>query len=125
MTTDSGPDKDALPLPDYDHLTTGSLQSRIRSLDGEGVRQLLAYEQNHGNRLAVVQILESRLRMLDDGAEPSAGSPLAATPEVTSAPPGGSKGVAADERTAGQSSVPRRPHQPGSAAGLAASSNRP
>ena len=91
MTTDSGPDKDALPLPDYDHLTTGSLQSRIRSLDGEGVRQLLTYEQNHGNRLAVVQILESRLRMLDDGAEPSAGSPLAATPEVTSAPPGGSK----------------------------------
>ena len=91
MTTDSGPSRDDLPLPDYDHLPTGSLQSRIRSLDSEGVRQLLAYEQNHGNRLPVVQILQSRLQMLDGGAEPSSGSPLAATPEVTSAPQGGSK----------------------------------
>jgi len=81
------PHHDELPLPDYDHLPVGSLQSRIRSLDAAGVEAVLAYERAHGNRLPVVQVLESRLSALQDGAEPTSGSPLAATPEVQHAPP--------------------------------------
>jgi hypothetical protein len=81
------PHHDELPLPDYDHLPVGSLQGRIRSLDADGVSALLAYEQAHGDRLPVVQVLEARLSQLRDGAEPTSGSPLAATPEVQHAPP--------------------------------------
>jgi hypothetical protein len=83
--TDS-PHHDELPLPDYDHLPVGSLQSRIRSLDSGALEALLAYERAHGDRLPVVQVLETRLAAVRDGAELSSGSPLAATPEVQHAP---------------------------------------
>ncbi|WP_371673645.1 hypothetical protein OG985_41805 [Streptomyces sp. NBC_00289] len=72
---------DALPLPDYDHLPLGSLQHRIRTLDEPGLRTLIAYEEAHGNRLPVLQVLRTRLRELSEGAEPSGGSPLASAPE--------------------------------------------
>jgi hypothetical protein len=81
---------DRLPLPDYDHLPLGSVQTRIRSLDADGVTALLEYEREHGNRLPVVQILEERLRQLDDGAEPTGGSASAWTPEADPVPPEGS-----------------------------------
>jgi hypothetical protein len=42
----------------------------------------LSYERAHGNRLPVVQILESRLDALKGGAEPSATS-APDTPEVS------------------------------------------
>ena len=80
------PHHDELPLPDYDHLPVGSLQSRIRSLDVTGLEALLTYERAHGNRLPVVQVLETRLSAVRDGAELTSGSPLAATPEVQHAP---------------------------------------
>jgi hypothetical protein len=80
------PHHDELPLPDYDHLPLGSLQGRIRSLDADGLEQLLSYERAHGDRLPVVQVLESRLAAVRDGAEPTGGSPMAATPEVQHAP---------------------------------------
>ena len=84
------PHHDQLPLPDYDHLPVGSVESRIRSLDVAGVEAVLGYERAHGNRLPVVQVLERRLAALQEGAEPTSGSPLAATPELQHAPPGGS-----------------------------------
>ena len=85
------PQHDDLPLPDYDHLPVGSLESRIRSLDADGVAAVLAYEKAHGDRLPVVTVLEHRLEALRSGqAEPSGGDPLAATPEVQHAPAGGS-----------------------------------
>ena len=80
-----------LPLPDYDHLSLPSLTQRIRSLDASGVQALLDYEQSHGNRLPVVLVLQQRLASLDDGAEPSAGSPTSERPEVVSSSGGGSK----------------------------------
>jgi hypothetical protein len=79
------PQRDALPLPDYDHIPTGSLQHRIRTLDADGIQQLLAYERQHANRPLVVRILESRLDELTRGAEPSAGSPTAPAPEAAPA----------------------------------------
>ncbi|MFD5271643.1 hypothetical protein [Streptomyces sp. NPDC058335] len=80
--TEAGvPEHDALPLPDYDHLPLGSLQHRIRTLDEVGLRAVLAYEEAHGHRLPVLETLRHRLQGLQEGAEPSEGSPLAAAPE--------------------------------------------
>ena len=81
------PHHDQLPLPDYDHLPVGSLESRIRSLDPDALEALLSYERAHGDRLPVVQVLENRLAAVRGGAETTSGSPLAATPEVQHAPP--------------------------------------
>jgi hypothetical protein len=80
------PHHDQLPLPDYDHLPVGSLEGRIRSLDADGLEALLSYERAHGDRLPVVLLLERRLEAVRGGAEPSGGSPTAATPEVQHAP---------------------------------------
>ena len=57
-----------LPIPDYDHLPEGALAHRIRSLPAEGLRRLLDYEQAHGNRLPVVQLLEQRMHTLQSGS---------------------------------------------------------
>jgi hypothetical protein len=67
-------ERDKLPIPDYDHLPTGSLESRIRSLDESGVSQLLVHESRHGNRAPVMNVLRQRLQALQAGAKPSAGS---------------------------------------------------
>ncbi|MEN3300758.1 hypothetical protein [Pseudonocardia sp.] len=85
-----------LPLPDYDHLPVGSLQHRIRTLDADGVTALLDYEQAHGRRFNVVQLLTQRLDALRSGdARPSGGDPAAPQPEQAPAPAGGSPGNAA------------------------------
>ncbi|MFI8194274.1 hypothetical protein ACIF8T_37035 [Streptomyces sp. NPDC085946] len=75
------PQHEALPLPDYDHLPLGSLQHRIRTLDETGLSQVLTYEEAHGNRLPVVEVLRARLQELREGAQPSGGSPHAPAPE--------------------------------------------
>jgi hypothetical protein len=87
VTNQHVPHHDELPLPDYDHLPIGSLESRIRTLDADGVEQLLAYEHAHGDRMRVVQVLRRRHEALREGASPSGGSPLAAAPELDHAPP--------------------------------------
>jgi hypothetical protein len=77
------PDRDELPLPDFDHIPLGTLPSRITALDAAGVSQLLAYERAHGDRLPVVQVLEHRLAALEGGAEPSGSTPTT-MPEMAS-----------------------------------------
>jgi hypothetical protein len=84
------PHDDELPLPDYDHLPTGSLAGRIRSLDADQLGQLLDYERAHGNRLHVLTVLEERLSRVQEGAPLSEGSPVAVAPEADPGPPGGS-----------------------------------
>ena len=74
-----------LPLPDYDHLPTGSLEGRIRSLTAEQVNALLRYEREHADRPLVVQILQTRIEQLESGAEPTGGSPDAERPETATA----------------------------------------
>jgi hypothetical protein len=82
-----------LPIPDYDHLPEGALAHRIRSLPAESLRRLLDYEQAHGNRLPVVQLLEQRMHALQSGqAMPSPGDPGARQPEHAPPPDGGSPG---------------------------------
>ena len=96
MTDQPVPHHDELPLPDYDHLPIGSLESRIRSLDADQLAALLAYEQAHGDRLPVVQVLQVRLEAVRGGAPLSSGDPLAETPEIQHAPPAGSPGTLTD-----------------------------
>jgi hypothetical protein len=69
------PKHDELPLPDYDHIPLGNLASHITALDERGIIRLLSYEHEHGNRLPVTQVLESRLEALRNGAEPTGSIP--------------------------------------------------
>lgn len=105
-----------LPLPDYDGLPTGSIESRVRTLGEAQVRELLDYERAHANRIQVVQILERRLVALNTGdASPSGGDPSAAAPEAAPGAMGGSK---ASPQTQGDpvnppsQGVPTNPAQP-------------
>jgi len=82
-------EKSDLPLPDYDHLPLGTLETRLHALDEPGVTALLDHEKAHGDRLPVVQLMEARLGRLRDGAEPS-GSLPGSEPSVGAAPAGGS-----------------------------------
>jgi hypothetical protein len=91
------PHHDELPLPDYDHLPVGSVESRIRSLDADQLAAVLAYERAHGDRLPVVQVLEHRLEAVRGGAEPTGGDPLAVAPEAPLGEPGRSHASPATE----------------------------
>ncbi|KYK14043.1 MULTISPECIES: hypothetical protein [Streptomyces] len=75
------PSRDSLPLPDYDHLPIGGLESRVRSLGAEEVEELLAYERSHADRLPATELLTARLEQLRSGARPSSGDPGAVRPE--------------------------------------------
>lgn len=72
-----------LPLPDYDSLPVGAIESRCRTLDAEAVQALLTYETEHADRVQVVQILRHRLDSLENGhSQPSGGDPRAPAPEA-------------------------------------------
>lgn len=88
---------DALPLPDYDYLTTGDLAARIRSLDAGALRTLIAHEEAHGHRLPVLEVMRRRLGDVEEGAELSSGDPGAARPEQAPPPDGGSAAIAGGE----------------------------
>ncbi|MET8244376.1 hypothetical protein ABZV31_08025 [Streptomyces sp. NPDC005202] len=79
MADDAG--RSSLPLPDYDHLPLGALESRVRSLTVEEVEELLAFERTHADRLPVTEVLTSRLEQLQSGAQPTQGNPAALRPE--------------------------------------------
>ncbi|WP_031508907.1 hypothetical protein [Streptomyces megasporus] len=67
-------DHDELPLPDYDHLSAGELEHRIRSLSEGDVERLIRYEREHADRAHVVTLLTARLRQLEAGSPQSPGS---------------------------------------------------
>lgn len=75
-----------LPLPDYDHMTLGSLRGRLRSLTVEELVQVRDYEKAHAHRLPVVTLLDNRIAKLatDAAAEPSPGGepPVLPTPNA-------------------------------------------
>jgi hypothetical protein len=83
-------DRSDLPLPDYDHLTTADLASRVRALPAEALRTLVAHEEAHGARLPVLEVLRRRLGDVEDGAPLSGGDPAADRPEQAPPPDGGS-----------------------------------
>ncbi|MGZ6744140.1 MAG: hypothetical protein ACXVEC_15315 [Nocardioides sp.] len=73
---------DDLPLPDYDHMTLGSLRGRLRSLTVEQLVQVRDYEKAHAHRLPVVTLLDNRIAKLatDPDAAPSSGGGEVVTP---------------------------------------------
>lgn len=115
MTDDSSPSSADLPLPDYDHLPTGSLQHRIRTLTREQLQVIAEYERQHAHRPLVETMIQARLAELDGGAEPSGGAADAAQPERPPAPAGQS---AVSPATSGpkmnppSQGVPSNPTQP-------------
>jgi hypothetical protein len=71
-----------LPLPDYDHMTLGSLRGRLRSLTVEELVAVRDYEKAHADRLPVVTLVDNRIAKLAlDGGEPSPGGQLPVSPE--------------------------------------------
>lgn len=104
-----------LPLPDYDHLPTGSLEGRIRSLTADQLQTLRTYEAEHANRPLVLRIIDARADQLANGAEPTGGTPDDEHPEIgrTPEPP-----AQAGPETAGppinppSHGVPTNPAQP-------------
>ena len=92
-----------LPVPDFDQLPLTELRHRIRSLDEQRLRTLLDHERAHGDRLPVLELLQTRLDQLADGAQPSAGEPQQA-PEVS----GHSTGSPVQPATAAEGNTPLR-----------------
>ncbi len=77
----TAPSHDALPLPDYDHLTLGSLRGRLRSLSLEDLVTVRAYEKAHADRLPVVTLLDNRIaKLATEASTPSPGGELPVTP---------------------------------------------
>ncbi len=70
-------DVDAL-ITDYDQLTVGTIESRVRALPAEQLEQVIEHEKQAANRPQVLLILNARLESLRSGAEPSPGDPTAA-----------------------------------------------
>lgn len=81
---------DELPLPDYDHLTLGSLRGRMRSLDLPQLVQIRDYEKAHADRLPIVTMLDNRIaKLANDPTAPLSGGGQA--PEEKASARGGSK----------------------------------
>ncbi|GAB3903959.1 hypothetical protein GCM10029964_096720 [Kibdelosporangium lantanae] len=76
---------DELPIRDYDQLSAGDLQHRVRSLDEAQLRQVLAHERDHAARAQVELLLTTRLDDLARGARPAGGDQRNA-PDVTATP---------------------------------------
>ncbi len=54
------------PLPDYEDLSYRDLEERVRSLSSERLRELIAYEQSHADRMEVLELLQDRLTRARD-----------------------------------------------------------
>jgi hypothetical protein len=85
--------EDEFPIVDYDQLPIGDLRHRIRSLTRRQLEAVFSYEEQHGRRTPVMEILAFRLEQLADGAEP-AGADQRNAPGVTSTPAGSPVGPA-------------------------------
>ncbi len=111
---------DDLPLPDYDHLTLGSLRGRMRSLDLPQLIQVRDYEKAHADRLPIITMLDNRIaKLADDPTAPLSGSDptaAAAAPDKPKGARGRREGAACHRRPGPEPAVGRRPHQPVAAA---------
>ncbi|WP_129336521.1 hypothetical protein [Cellulomonas endophytica] len=95
-----------LPIPDYDHLPIGSLGHRLRSLEAEELEVLRRYEVAHGNRVPVLQLVDTRLSELAAGEEPSGGDPAAVAPELAAGAAGAAGGSAVSPAIQGPAQNP-------------------
>jgi hypothetical protein len=115
MTDTPSPSSADLPLPDYDHLPTASLQHRIRTLTREQLQVIAEYESQHAHRPLVETMIQARLAELDKGAEPSGGAPDAQRPEQSPGPAGQSPvtpATSGPKMNPPSQGVPSNPGQP-------------
>lgn len=68
-----GPPPGELPLPDFDQLSPGDLEHRIRALGPGELERLLQHERTHARRPLVIEMLSARLAELHAGANPTPG----------------------------------------------------
>ncbi|MDP3892309.1 hypothetical protein [Nocardioides sp.] len=105
-----------LPISDYDELPAGSVESRAKALNQQGVQELLDYERHHANRVQIIQLLEHRLESLRSGeATPSGGDPAAPSPAASPGEPGASPVTPQTEgppQNPPSQGVPTNPAQP-------------
>lgn len=71
-----------LPLPDYDALSTGDIEHRIRSLPADSLERLVDYEREHADRTPVLELLRARLDQLAAGGELSPGGESPPPPDA-------------------------------------------
>ncbi len=71
---------DELPLPDYDHMTLGSLRGRMRALTVEQLVQIRRYEKAHADRLPIVTMLDNRIAKLATDAGATTSGPVSTSP---------------------------------------------
>ncbi len=108
---------DELPLPDYDHLTLGSLRGRMRSLDLPQLIQIRDYEKAHADRLPIVTMLDNRIaKLANDPTAPLSGAGATAPePARAAKAQGGSKvspATSGPARNPPSQGVPTNPAQP-------------
>ncbi len=99
------------PIADYEGLPISTLQHRVRSLDAEQMRTLIAYEESHADRTGVLEILENRLQQLEEGARPSEGD-QSFQPETPGPPEGGSQAGADTTAPIANTKMRSQPDQP-------------
>ena len=75
----------ALPLRNYNRLTTRELADAILSLTAHELHQLLGYECVHAQRSDVMALLRARLTELGTGVAPG-GAPLVFIPPQATSP---------------------------------------
>lgn len=68
------PPAEELAIPDFDHVTVGSLRGRLRRLQVDELRALRRYEQAHAGRRQILTMLENRIGKLDAQTGPRIGS---------------------------------------------------
>ena len=70
---------DELPLPDYDHMTLGSLRGRMRAMSVEHLMQVRSYEKAHADRLPILTMLDNRIAKLALDTAAHGSSPASAS----------------------------------------------
>src|SRR5699024_6096001 len=104
------------PIADYEGLPISTLQHRVRSLDAEQMRTLIAYEESHADRTGVLEILKNRLQQLEEGARPPERC-QSFPPETPGPPEGGSQAGADTPAPISNTQVRSQPGPPGQAKG--------
>jgi len=75
-----------LPIPDWDGLSFGEVASRVRALEVDDLRVLRDHEEQHADRVQVLQVLDQRIAAVEQGAPVSDGDPTAQRPGTANAP---------------------------------------
>jgi hypothetical protein len=58
-----------IPVDDWAELSFADAQGRLHDVDEQGLRALIAYETEHGNRLHYTLLLEQRLAALEKATD--------------------------------------------------------